>query len=251
MNAITINPTTSNRSSLSEHLSQRILDLIRSEQLQTGDRLPSVSELAERFAVATPTLRESLRRLEAMGAIKIRHGSGIYLLDGFDRAVMVNPHYGQPTAHTIHDLLEARLLIEPRLAELTAQHISDDQIAHLESLLTCAEAHLEGDDKALHDANASFHEAIARYSGNEILLGIIQSLAGLYSYEQLVMIELYNARSRDHDDHRRIFQAIRKHDSNEARRLMDQHLSEVRSVIEAKLKGGEPTQAGATKKSSR
>lgn len=241
-------PISPNRSNLSEHLSQLILDLIRAENLRPGERLPSVSALAERFSVATPTLREALRRLEAMGAIRIRHGSGIYVLDGFDRAVMVNPHYGQLDAHEIMDLLEARLLIEPRLAELTAQRATGDEIATLESLLGRAEAHLDGDDKALHDANASFHTAIARFSGNEILFGIIQSLAGLYSYEQLVMIELYNARSRDHDDHRQIFQAIRDHNATEARRLMQHHLEEVRSVIAVKLKGGEPNRPLANAK---
>ena len=231
-------PLSPNRSNLSEHLSQLILELIRSENLRPGERLPSVSALAERFAVATPTLREALRRLEAMGAIKIRHGSGIFVLEGLGRAVMANPHYGRLDAQEIMDLLEARLLIEPRLAELTAQRATEDEIATLESLLGRAEAHLEGDDKALHDANASFHAAIARYSGNQILFGTIQSLAGLYSYEQLVMIELYNARSRDHDDHRRIFRAIRDRDAERAGHLMRHHLEEVRSVIETKLKGG-------------
>jgi GntR family transcriptional regulator, transcriptional repressor for pyruvate dehydrogenase complex len=242
-------PISINRSSLSEHLGQLVLELIRNENLQAGSRLPSVNALAERFSVATPTMREALRRLEAMGAIKIRHGSGIYVLDSLERALMVNPHYGQLDIQEIMDLLEARLLIEPRLAELTAQHANDEQIAVLESVLARAEQHLTGNDKALHEANASFHRAIAQFSGNQILFGIIQSLAELYSYEQLVMIELYNARSRDHDDHHRIFGAIREHNAKEARRLMQHHLDEVRIVIEGKLKGGKPSKMIKSQKS--
>lgn len=242
-------PIVINRSSLSEHLGQLVLELIRNENLQAGSRLPSVNALAERFRVATPTMREALRRLEAMGAIKIRHGSGMYVLDSLERAVMVNPHYGKLDPQEIMELLEARLLIEPRLAELAAQNASESEIKRLESVLSRAEQHLTGNDKALHEANASFHMAIAQFSGSQILFGIIQSLAELYSYEQLVMIELYNARSRDHDDHRHIFQAIQKHNAKQAKRLMQHHLEEVRIVIEAKLKGGQPRKTAKAQKS--
>lgn len=241
-------PLSINRSSLSEHLSQLVLELIRTENLQTGNRLPSVNALAERFSVATPTMREALRRLEAMGAIKIRHGSGMYVLDSLERALVVNPHYGKLDPQEIMDLLEARRLIEPRLAELAAQRATSEQVALLEAVLANAERHLTGNDKALHAANAVFHQAIAEFSGNQILFGIIQSLSELYSYEQLVMIELYNARSRDHDDHRRIFLAISKHDAKKARHLMQYHLDEVRTVIEAKLKGGQSSKMKKTPK---
>ena len=43
--------------SLSEHLGQQVLALIRDEALAPGDRLPSVKDLAERFSVATPMVR--------------------------------------------------------------------------------------------------------------------------------------------------------------------------------------------------
>ena len=49
--------------SLSAHLAESVLSLIKDERLEAGDRLPSVKELAERFSVATPTMREALRLL--------------------------------------------------------------------------------------------------------------------------------------------------------------------------------------------
>ena len=50
--------------SLSEHLTQEVMALVWAKKLAPGDRLPSVKELAERFSVATPTMREALRLLE-------------------------------------------------------------------------------------------------------------------------------------------------------------------------------------------
>jgi GntR family transcriptional regulator, transcriptional repressor for pyruvate dehydrogenase complex len=74
------------RISLSEHLAQQILAYIRSENLGPNERLPSVRALAQSFSVATPTLREALRRLESTGTIEIKHGSGIYVKEGADLA---------------------------------------------------------------------------------------------------------------------------------------------------------------------
>ncbi len=227
------------RSSLAENLSQRVLELIQTEHLGSGDRLPPLTALAERFAVATPTLREALRRLEAIGAVEIRHGSGVYVLDGIQRTLVVNPHQGQLDKQKLVELLQARAIIEPQLAELTARLASDEDIQELEQLLSKAEHYLQGNDKALHDANAAFHVGIARFSGNALLAEIIESLQKLYSFEQLVILELYNARSRDHDDHRRIYMAIRSRNPARARRLMQQHLEEVQQVVRARLKGGD------------
>lgn len=229
---------TLNRPSLSENLSQVVLELIRNEGLQAGDRLPAVSDLAGRFSVATPTMREALRRLEATGVVEIRHGSGIYVRDNHARALMVNPNYGKLDGQRVMELLEARQIIEPRLAALAAQKASKAQIRQLEQVLKTAEGSLDGNDKGLHAANAAFHQAIAEFSGNSILNGVIHSLSELYSYEQLLMIELYNARSRDHQDHRLIYEAIRSRDPEAAHRLMHEHISGVRAVIEAKLGGG-------------
>lgn len=226
------------RSSLSEHLSQVVLELIRDQGLKAGDRLPAVTDLAGRFSVATPTMREALRRLEATGVVEIRHGSGVYVRDNHERAVMVNPHYGKLDGQRVMELLEARQLIEPRLAQLAAQKASKAQVRHLEQLLKRAEGFLQGNDRSLHEANAAFHRAIAEIAGNSILSGVIHSLSELYSYEQLLMIELYNARSRDHHDHRLIFEAIKSHDPEAAHRLMHKHISGVQAVIEKKLGGG-------------
>ena len=80
------------RQTLSDALTERLLVLIRDEGLRPGDRLPSARALAERFAVATPTVREALRRLQATGAIEIRHGAGVYVSDAVDRLVLPNPN---------------------------------------------------------------------------------------------------------------------------------------------------------------
>jgi len=223
------------RAGLSGYLSQRILKLIRDEELRPGDRLPSVKSLAERFSVAAPTLREALRQLQASGVIEIRHGSGVYVRNGHERIVLANPNRREIELSTILHLLDARLLIEPRLAELTAQAADETKIADLERILDEAEQYLTGNDEMLHRANMSFHAAVAKFAGNFVLAQIIESLIELYSFEQLAIMSFYDDRLGDHSEHRAILAAIRAKDAGRARELMRRHLQGVKTVVEKKV----------------
>lgn len=220
---------------LSQHLTQRILNLIASRGLQPGDRLPSMKELAELFSVATPTIREALRRLQATGVLDIRHGSGIYVRKAEQGLLITNPHHVMLNADSVMQLLDARLAIEPYLAGKAAELASDADIDALQLLLDKAERLLNGQDAMLHPTNMQFHCAVARISGNMILTEFLESLVELYSREQFGILEIFNARSRDHRDHVAIFEAIREHDGSLATRRMKRHLLGVREVVAQRL----------------
>lgn len=238
------------RPDLSFSLAKQILQLVHSENLQPGDRLPAARVLADRFAVATPTLREALRRLQATGEIDIRHGSGIYVQRGQERFVLANPHHPGLKHATILQLLDARLLIEPHLAEHAAWHATEADIAVLKQLLDSAEDYLVDCDEQLHRVNMLFHTTVARTSGNLVLHHVIESLIELYSSEQLAIQWLYDARSRDHQQHRAILAAIRDQVPALARVRMTMHLRDVRAVVEASLASTEPGQSGTRQRRS-
>jgi GntR family transcriptional repressor for pyruvate dehydrogenase complex len=223
------------RPSVSDHLTRGLIELVRRDGLQPGDRLPSVQSLASRFAVAQPTMRESLRRLQAVGLVEIRHGSGIYLRRGAERIVLSNPHPGELSRRTVLDLLDARLLIEPELAARAARRASDADIAALRTTLAAAGAHLDGDDDALHRLNMDFHRHVARLAGNTVTGQVIDSLVDVYGAEQRLVLNLYGDRRRDHEAHLAILDALAAHDAARSRQLMHDHLEGVRAVLEARL----------------
>ncbi len=223
------------RPDLSQHLSQQILEMIVSGNLQAGDRLPSTKELAERFSVATPTIREALRRLQGTGVIDIRHGSGIYVRRAGQGLVITNPYHGALNADSVMQLLDARLAIEPYLAGKAAVEATDADVVSLERLLDDAKLLLMGQDAKLHPTNMQFHAQIAQISRNLILSAFFESLVELYSREQLGILSLFNARTRDHEEHVHIFEAIRAHNSSLAADRMREHLLGVRDVVEQRL----------------
>lgn len=224
------------RVGLVESVAQQILDLIERANMQAGDRLPSTRTLAQRFQVATPTIREVLQRLQATGAVDIRHGSGIYVRRGHRRVMVVNPHLGDVDPAITSDLLDTRLLIEPPTAAAAARASDEAKVALLRGILAEAERYLVGNDQLLHHANMAFHLGIARCTGNVVLAHIMESLIELYSQEQFAVISLFNARFQDYEEHQAILGAIRDRDPARAQALMAQHLGQVKSVVETRLR---------------
>ena len=102
-------------------------------------------------------------------------------------------------------------MIEPPVAELAALNASDQHLAELGELLDDAERHLSGqdaDDAVLGVANMRFHRGIADGAGNNILADVVFTLTEVHIKEQMAVLDLYNNRRRDHEQHKLIFDAL-------------------------------------------
>src|SRR6266705_3062367 len=105
------------RQSLSDKLAQRIRAMIRKGDYKMGDRLPPIMEMARRFGVGHPTIREALKKLETMGIVEIRHGSGVYVSRSEEVLVLASPDYaGTLTKKLLADLITARISLEVQSA---------------------------------------------------------------------------------------------------------------------------------------
>ncbi|WP_166996854.1 FadR/GntR family transcriptional regulator [Paramicrobacterium fandaimingii] len=219
--------TTSRGASLSYSLAQGILEMISDRGLTHGDVLPNARTLAEHFDVTIPTIREALRTLEATGAVELRHGSGTYVGANIGRLVLPNPNGLDLTGDIRLQMINARFVIEPQIAELAA--ISRDGDAGLEAL----EESLESSDWALPSVvtpQLNFHRELARVAGNVVLYEVVDSLLSLRSREHREIRRMYD-RKKDHAQHRAIYDAVKKNDAALAHTLMHEHLSDIRAVV--------------------
>lgn len=85
-------------------VAEQIRLLIESGELTEGQRLPAERDLAERFGVSRPTVREALIVLEVEGHIHIRMGSGVYV-NAAGRQAREKPPV--PDAHGPFEILQA------------------------------------------------------------------------------------------------------------------------------------------------
>lgn len=217
----------SSAETLSERLADDIMEIIRSERLGPGDQLASSRDLARRFEVTTPTVREALRRLEATGAVEFRHGSGTYVGPGVDRRLLANPHCPSSTREGVLELVEARLVVEPPIAAAAARTRDPVGLRMLEENVTNALHPPRGDIRpAVH-----FHVALAAASGNALLQETIEALLHVRAREQIEIRHRYDDRARDHEEHVRLLEAVRDGDPARAERLIAEHLESIRKAV--------------------
>ena len=204
--------------------------LIAEGTLEPGGRLPAERELAESFGVSRSSLRQALKVLEIMGVISQRVGDGTYLNKGAD-AILREPMEFLILLDGIsaHELMEARLLVEPELAARAALRASEEDIAEIHKELRAMEAAKEDHARFVaHDL--LFHQAVFQAAGNRVT-----SL--MFSVVHKSLDKLINMTSQVVEPehtltlHRRIYQAIRKRDQDESRRRMTEHLLDARDLL--------------------
>lgn len=181
--------------------------------------------------MGAPTLREALKKLETVGVVAIRHGSGVYVGRAPTSLLMSNPIIEvAPSRKLLVDLIEARLPVETTTASLAARNATDAHLDEMERLLD--KAHLSLDDPAtLTEINLAFHRQIALASGNVVLHQILDVLSSLFRREQRMILDIHGKRDTDYAEHREIYEALRARDVPLATARMQQHLERVRDVL--------------------
>lgn len=213
--------------SLSEHLADSIVEIIRTERLVPGDMLASSRDLARRFEVTTPTVREALRRLEATGVVEFRHGSGTYVGPGSERRLLANPHLPRSSRKSVLELVDARLVLEPAMAAEAARVRVPEAV---EQLAAAAANALYPPEESLR-RSTHFHVALAAATGNTLLRETVEALLQVRAREQVEIRHRYSDRGRDHGEHVKIFEAVRTGDAEAAERLTREHLRAIRASV--------------------
>jgi GntR family transcriptional regulator, transcriptional repressor for pyruvate dehydrogenase complex len=223
---------TRNEQSLSERLADDIVSIIREDRLEPGDLLASSRELARRFSVTTPTVREALRRLEATGVVEFRHGSGTYVGPGVGRRLIANPHQPSIDRDSVLELVDARLVLEPSIAAAAARARDAAGLEQMDAAVTNALHPPSGDARpAVH-----FHVALAATTGNNLLRETVEALLHVRVREQIEIRHRYDDRGRDHAEHVRILDAVRGGDAELAQRLTAEHLASIRGTISTAIR---------------
>lgn len=216
------------KQSLADDLAVRIRELIFAERHGPGDRLPAIALMAKEFSVGAPTVREALKKLETLGVVDIRHGSGVYVGADPDSLMVSNPvHSGTISKKVLVDLIEARIPIETTSARLAAVNASADQLRTMGDLLDRAGGNLH-DAGVLNQSNLGFHRQIAIASGNLVIRQMLDVLTSAFRDEQRLILDISGTRERDHREHREILETLESRDADAAAECMHQHLDGVR-----------------------
>ncbi|WP_323032451.1 FadR/GntR family transcriptional regulator [Paracoccus sp. (in: a-proteobacteria)] len=218
--------------SKAEYVAQLLLDRIITTDMQPGSSFGTEAELLEQYDVSRPTLRESLRILEAQGVLQLRPGpkGGILVTKpGMDILA-----HGLSVYLRLHDVpfievLKAREVIEPALAAAAAENATDEDLAALQASVD--RMGRISDQAGFVEENRVFHSRVAEASKNEVMAIFWSTISILAAGEQYGI--KYTSRNQRHvvAAHQGIVDAIRARDSQKSAALMGEHLGELENLL--------------------
>ena len=218
------------RSDLTTQLIDRFKDLISRGVLRPGCKIPPERELARMFEVSRSSLRQALKFLDMMGVLVQKVGCGSYLSS---RAPTI---LDEPLDLLVclegidpDELMEARLIVEPELAARAAERATSEDLRAIEQTLTLMKA-CKSEPPKVVEQDLAFHRAVHRAAQNRIcesMFSVVhRSVAAIISVAgQLVDV------GHTFKFHHGIYRAIRDRNPEEARRVMTEHLLDVRKLL--------------------
>jgi DNA-binding GntR family transcriptional regulator len=216
------------RRMLSDEVYEGIRELVFDQHFAPGQRLV-IDQLARRLGVSPTPVREALARLES------------------DQVVVKEPHKGYSVAPMLDSqsflaLYEMRLVIEPAAARLAAERAAPEQVKAMRAALKKMDAIAQKmkdmetaahyrEYRAVPELDVSFHEAIAKASGNPFLYETVarlrpqQQTARIYSNRGVPDLALAVV------EHHAILDAIVAANPDEAGLRMREHLNRARTFL--------------------
>ncbi|KUI35567.1 GntR family transcriptional regulator [Mycobacterium sp. GA-2829] len=206
------------RSTLVDQVYERLMELLLDGTLKSGDAV-SIDGTARHLGVSPTPVREALARLESTGTV-VR-----VAMRGYRVPEM-------PDAKEIADIMDARLLIEPRLAELACARVDDGWLDALEKAIDEQERAPHTSDAAAireyHRADERFHRLIAEHADNAALLRAYDALGGHGQRFRLFIGIGVRDSAHAIAEHRELLAALRRGYGPEVYRIMHSHIVSVK-----------------------
>jgi GntR family transcriptional regulator, transcriptional repressor for pyruvate dehydrogenase complex len=138
--------------------------------------------------------------------------------------------------HSLADVIEFRGLIEPAIAALAAERITQAQLAELTDIFAAQEQRVAV-QLSYADEDTRFHELVGEASRNELLTTMLGVIWDVLRESREQWLQTNQRAHQSLDAHRRILAALGAHDAEAARRAAADHIRAVGEGI-LRLIGG-------------
>ena len=221
-----------------EEAAEQIADKIRAGELHVGDKLPGERALATQMQISRPTLREAVKVLVDAGLLEVRRGpgGGMFVASDVVGVELVRQRSSLRLGE-VAGVLEARRMLEPRVAQLAAVRATEDDFAALQrsidgmrQLVEAGKALKEEDRFLQYDVQ--FHLALARASGNATVESLMRVLFRQLEIARDMAMHLPLVPEWTIQIHERTVAAVRSGDLAEVEAVMDEHVGQLERTWE-------------------
>jgi GntR family transcriptional repressor for pyruvate dehydrogenase complex len=235
-----------------EEAVDQIAERIQFGELRVGDQLPPERTLATQMQISRPTVREALKVLAESGVLEVRPGpkGGAFVLSEFVPREVIHRRSGL-RLNEVGGVLEARRMLEPRVAQLAAMHAGDADYETMErTIAQQARISAAGDFNVVtHEdrflaLDHQFHLAIARATGNSTIVGLMRTLLRRLDIARDMAIHEPPTVEWSLDIHQQTVDAIRSRDMARIDVVMDEHMAELERAWQRDLDPAHPCYVG-------
>jgi DNA-binding FadR family transcriptional regulator len=217
------------RSSVVDAVSDRLRNEILAGRIAAGSRLPSERELSLALGVNRLTLRAALARLEAMGLVSTRHGSGTEVVSWRERAglealpmVMNSLEREEPAwLDLLTSLLEVRRVLVSEAVALAAERHAEEDLVAMRAAVAEQAKNL-GDPLAFARGEIAIQRVIVRAARNVGFELILNSFARFPEEQPELLAELYDRREESLPFYEVLVELVRAGDGEAARHALRQ-----------------------------
>lgn len=203
---------------LREVVCESLRDAIRKGILKPGQRIMEI-KLAEELGVSRTPVREAIRKLELEGYVVMMPRRGTYVAD--------------MSIRDINEIFEIRTALESLSNGLAAEHITEDELEHLQRLLVVIGGYIKEyedgpDSEAAMDkivkTDIEFHDLLYHAARNNRLVGIISNLRDQLTRFRTLSMSYPGRLEATLDEHREIVETIANGDGRAARKAAVHHM---------------------------
>ena len=221
---------------LSDVITEQLESMIVDGRLLAGQKLPPERELAQKFEVSRPSLREAIQNMEAKGLLYRKQGGGTFVKRRLTTLVtdpLLELIAQRP--ETQFDLLEFRHALEGMAAYYAALRGQQDDFVRIEEALA-ALPDSENSDKELEAKElAEFYLVMAQASHNMVLLHVMRSLQPMLQENIRCNLEMLAINAQVGQEirtqRRNIVAAILDQNPEQARQASNEHLAFIEDTL--------------------
>lgn len=196
--------------SLSGRVFHRIRENILSGQYKCNEELKEKT-IGDELGVSRTPVREALRQLELEGLVRIIPNRGAFV-EGISE-------------QDIKDIYEIRARLEGLCAKWAAAAITAEQIAELEENIYLVDFHAQKKNYGqILELDNKFHEVLYQASGSRMLNHELSAFHHYVERVRKITLSMPERVVKSNDEHKKIVEALKQHDAEEAERLATSHM---------------------------
>lgn len=213
---------------------EKVKKMILSGELKPGEKLPPEREFAEKLEVSRNSVREAIRIMDMMGIVSSQQGSGNYVTCEFQKSITETMAM-MFAMDQVNDkqISQVRYSLEVLAFTLALDRVREEDLAKMEECVEKLDKN--GDSKNNATLDKIIHYTLARASGNQLLIDILEACSGVLDIfiedMRYGILKNENRKTELNECHRHLVDALREGDREKGLQALKWHFEMIDEVL--------------------